>query len=154
MVRGLNFTVTEPTDISLASINLFQMYLVGQCPVRHPITVLRGFLFKFNSFSVTFKFGVINSLDCLDVFVAFQFNRIFLSCHCFSSICISHFDTPQKGSGPMNWVPEPSLASKSALSLPSIPQWLGTQYRSTRFLAANSFSCAGARGVVGSTLAS
>lgn len=49
-------------------------------------------------------------------------------------------DSPKHGSGPVNGVAEPLLASSSAISFPGMSEWPGTQTILTLLLEARLFS--------------
>jgi hypothetical protein len=77
---------------------------------------------------VTRNRGVpIHCLDCLQPKISVQYRECVFNAHSFVFCRTTEGDNGRIGSGLQNLVPEPSLASSSAFSLPSISQCPGTQ---------------------------
>ena len=101
------------------------------------VNVLKSFLFNLSSTRLFSRFGSMNLFDCRNPLMTSQFALMVAFSYSPSSAFRALGEIPQKGSGPTKLVDDPCLASKSAFSFPSIPQWPGTQYKFTWFFIAN-----------------
>ena len=111
-------------------------------PVSRPVTALDSILLKVRNFALLPRLGLeINSRACLWVFPRPCHSALcWLTNQRPSLFCKSRLKTPKAGSGPRTPRAEPPLASPSAISLPRIPAWPGTQKRPTACRSEISFN--------------
>jgi len=110
------------------------------CPVSRPIKILKCALSSLNAYRVRLLFcPVKNNFACLQPDCAFQSLVCCLSAQLYNELRKVVVLIPKEGSGSINGVLVASLASKSALLLPSTPQCPGTQMRHTLLYIASVF---------------
>jgi hypothetical protein len=99
------------------------------CPVRRPVTTVDCVLLKDRNIDMTPRQGPkINSWACLWVLPRpCHHTQCWLTNQCLILLLISCLETPQAGSGPMNFRAVPPLVSSSAISFPCTPACPGTQ---------------------------
>ena len=116
----------------------FIIPILWRCALKFPWPVIRltmsliCFLFKLRIAVLLLGHGLgIISLPCL---CFWMFTQCFACCLCIqhrSPVFTVILVMPKTGSGPTKGVCAPILASLSAFSLPSIPEWLGTHAKVT-----------------------
>jgi hypothetical protein len=116
-----------------ASPSRWRCLLWVLCPVSMPVTTLAWALVKYRNLALVLRLGPeINPRACLWVPLRpCHLALCWLTNQLLSFCRITCLETPRAGSGPKKGRAEPSLASLSAVSLPFIPAWPGTQYSPT-----------------------